>query len=573
MLVTSQPPATVTADSGFDFTVTAEDAQGNTVSSFAGSETVALANGPTGGTLGGTLTVNAMSGVATFAGLTLNKAGGGYTLAVTSAVLASAASSSISVAPGTATQLLITRQPPATVIAGSGFGLTVTAEDAEGNVATDFTGNETVTLASNPGGSTLGGTVTVAAAGGVASLSGLTLDKAGSGYTLQITSGLGAVSAATTNGFDVTTLSQSIAFGALANQAYGNAPFVVSASATSGLPVSFTIESGPATIDSATNTVTITGAGTVIVEATQAGNVTYNPTAPVDQSFVVSKAPLTVTANSTSRLDSAADPVFTATISGFVNGETLSTSGVTGIASLTSNDTALSPVGNYTITAALGTLSATNYDFATFASGTLAVTAGAATHLLIISQPPATVTAGSGFRFTVAAEDVEGNVATDFSGDITVVLANNPSASTLGGTLTVGATDGVAVFAGLILNKVGMGYTLSTTSTGLTTAATNGFDVVPGAATQLFVMVQPPASVTAGGAFGLTVAAEDAQGNVATNLSGNLTVAVGNDPGGGTLMPAHFRFRSTRELPAYRACRSTRLTQAIHCKSVVAGLA
>jgi endonuclease/exonuclease/phosphatase family metal-dependent hydrolase len=88
--------------------------------------------------------------------------------------------------------------------------------------------------------------------------------------------------------FTVAKASQTIAFGLLAERTYGDSPFVVNASASSGLPASFSIQSGPATISS--NTVTITGAGTVTVRAAQGGNTNYNAATPVDQSFTVSKA-------------------------------------------------------------------------------------------------------------------------------------------------------------------------------------------------------------------------------------------------------------------------------------------
>src|SRR5258706_5800843 len=78
---------------------------------------------------------------------------------------------------------------------------------------------------------------------------------------------------------------QTITFGALANKNYGDPSFPVSATASSGLAVGFTIFSGPATI-SGTN-VTITGAGTVTVRASQAGNANYNAATNVDQSFTV----------------------------------------------------------------------------------------------------------------------------------------------------------------------------------------------------------------------------------------------------------------------------------------------
>ncbi len=86
---------------------------------------------------------------------------------------------------------------------------------------------------------------------------------------------------------------QTITFGALANHTYGDAPFSVSATASSGLAVTFIIVSGPATISG--NTVTITGTGTVIVRASQPGNANYFAATPVDQSFAVSLAPQIIT--------------------------------------------------------------------------------------------------------------------------------------------------------------------------------------------------------------------------------------------------------------------------------------
>src|SRR5207249_1697020 len=70
----------------------------------------------------------------------------------------------------------------------------------------------------------------------------------------------------------------------------------------------------------------------------------------------------------------AANPTFTASYSGFVNGDTAAVLG--GSPSLTTPATASSPAGSYTITAAQGTLSATNYTFA-FVNGTLTVSAAA----------------------------------------------------------------------------------------------------------------------------------------------------------------------------------------------------
>src|SRR5256885_15592716 len=81
---------------------------------------------------------------------------------------------------------------------------------------------------------------------------------------------------------------QFINFDPIAGKTFGDSDFSVSATASSGLPVSFSIESGPATISG--STVHITGAGTVMVRASQAGNGNYNPAPDADQSFDVAKA-------------------------------------------------------------------------------------------------------------------------------------------------------------------------------------------------------------------------------------------------------------------------------------------
>ena len=94
----------------------------------------------------------------------------------------------------------------------------------------------------------------------------------------------------------------------------------------------------------------------------------------VGGTVTVAPAPLTVTADSVSAVAGGPLPALTATISGFVNGETLATSGVTGSASCTTTATAATAPGTYPITCTRGTLAAANYRFATFVAGTLTIT-------------------------------------------------------------------------------------------------------------------------------------------------------------------------------------------------------
>src|SRR5262249_40739768 len=124
------------------------------------------------------------------------------------------------------------------------------------------------------------------AGNGVISFSDLRIDTAGSGK--QLTASASGLTSTTSTSFTVVKGNQTISFGSLANKTYGISPFSVSATASSGLSVSFSIVSGPATL--AGNTVTITGAGTVTVRASQAGDSNWNAASPVDQSFTVAKA-------------------------------------------------------------------------------------------------------------------------------------------------------------------------------------------------------------------------------------------------------------------------------------------
>jgi len=81
------------------------------------------------------------------------------------------------------------------------------------------------------------------------------------------------------------------AFSAIGDKVYGATPFAVTVpTASSGLPVTLSVKSGPATI-SANNTVTLTGSGEVVLAANQSGNETCNSATEVITSFNVSSPP------------------------------------------------------------------------------------------------------------------------------------------------------------------------------------------------------------------------------------------------------------------------------------------
>jgi len=87
LAITTQPRSAITAGQMFDVKVSAKDPSGNVDPNFDGPVTIALGNNPGSSTLGGTLTVDAVAGVADFSDLMLDELGTGYTLQASSAGL------------------------------------------------------------------------------------------------------------------------------------------------------------------------------------------------------------------------------------------------------------------------------------------------------------------------------------------------------------------------------------------------------------------------------------------------------------------------------------------------------
>lgn len=132
-------------------TVRAEDALGNLVTSFAGQVTLAIASGPSDGTLSGTTTRMASSGIATFDNLSIQRAGT-YTLRATSGTLTQDTSASFQITPGppSAATSEITANPTAIDADGSSTStITVLLRDQFGNALT--TGGANVTVSTTLG--------------------------------------------------------------------------------------------------------------------------------------------------------------------------------------------------------------------------------------------------------------------------------------------------------------------------------------------------------------------------------------------------------------------------------------
>jgi alpha-tubulin suppressor-like RCC1 family protein len=195
--------------------VAIQDAKGNTMTTSTAEVTLALGGNSGTATLNGTKTVAAVGGIATFAGLTIEKAATGYTLVATSTGLTDATSAVFAVSAGPLAKLAIATQPTSSV-AGVPFDpvVAVTATDALDNaVSTSIT--LSITAATAIGGASISGTTTVATTNGVAAFTGISIQRAGTGYVLQ---------AAATGAPTVTTNAIDIAPAAAAKLAFVQSP-------------------------------------------------------------------------------------------------------------------------------------------------------------------------------------------------------------------------------------------------------------------------------------------------------------------------------------------------------------
>src|SRR5207302_1975381 len=406
---------------------TVQDASGTRVTSFPGGRptvTVALGSNPGGDTLSGdksNLTgTGTLAGIATFNSLSIAHAGEGYTLTAAMTGVTGTESATFNVTPRAAKVLVFTVQPSA---ASAGATITpavqVTARDSLGNTATRFTGTVTVAIGTNPGGGALAGTKVVAAVAGVATFSGLSIDKVGTGYTLTAT-GAGS---ATSTAFNVTA-------GTATALVFSVQPTTTVAGAAITPAVQVTVQDGSGN--------TATGF---------TGNITV----------AIGTNPSTGTLGGT-KVEAA------------------------GAGEATCAGLGIDEVGTgYTLTAT-GAGTATSAAFN--------ITAGTATQLVFTVEPSTTV-AGAVITpaVQVTAQDAQGNTATGFTGNVTVAIGTNPSTGTLAGTKIVAAVAGVATFAELSIDKAGTGYTLTATGAGSATSA--AFNITAGAAAQAVFRGEP----------------------------------------------------------------------------------
>jgi hypothetical protein len=299
-----------------------------------------------------------------------------------------------------------------------------------------------------------------------------------------------------------TQTSQTIKFATAASQiTYGVSTISLSATATSGLTVTFTVTAGPATVND--NQLIITGAGKITVAANQSGNRSYSAAPMVSQTITVNPAVLTVTAASPSISYGQKLPAYTATCSGFQNGDTSATLG--GAPSLTTTPAAPSAAGQFTINTAVGSLSAPNYIF-NFVNGTLTInktqlTVTAASPTITYGQMlPAYTATYSGFQNGDTISMLGGSPSLTTNPavpsavgqyTITAALGSLSAASYtfsfVNGTLTINAPSGTVTvtpasvnFGSVVVNTTSAVKTVTLKNTGKVSISISSFTVAAG---------------------------------------------------------------------------------------------
>jgi trimeric autotransporter adhesin len=403
---------------------------------------------------------------------------------------ATSSSTNVTVNTGVATQLSLSAAST-TPIAGVADNLTITAKDVNGNTATGYTGSHSLTFggaADAPSGTH----PTVTTSSGIAT-------NFGTATAISFTNGVASVTGSN-NGvmklYKAEAATVTVTDGTISNGA-GTSVTVGPAAASK---LAFAQQPGGAT-----------GGSVFTTQPKVAVQDPYANTVTTDTSNVT----LAIGTNpGAGTLSCTANPV-------------AASAGVASFAGCK-----IDKIGTgYTLKATDGVLTLAT-------SATFNVTVGVPTKLTFTQQPSSST---GGVSFTtqpkVAVQDAGGNTVTTDTSGVTLAIGTNPGGGTLACTTNpLAAVAGVASFAGCKIDKPGTGYTLTATDGSLTSATSNALNITVGPAAKL-AFTQQPSGATGGTAFTTQpkVAVLDAGGNTVTTDASNVTLAIGTNPGAGTL--------------------------------------
>jgi FG-GAP-like repeat/IPT/TIG domain/Secretion system C-terminal sorting domain len=373
----------------------------------------------------------------------------------------------------------------------------------------------------------------------VATVSGNTVTIVGGGTTTITALQAGdATYAAATNipqTLTVNKASQTISFGALSAKVFGDAAFALTATASSGLPISYT-SSNTSVATVSGSTVTIVGGGTTTITATQTGNANYNAATGVPQTLTVNKAGQTI---SFAPLPNKAfdDAAFNLTATASSGLSISYSSGNTTVATVSGSTVTIVGVGTTSITASQP--GNANYNAATivfqnltivkanqnivfgvlaaktFGDASFALTAGAASGLPVsYTSSNTSVATISGSTVTIVGAGTT-TITASQTGD-----ANYNAATSVPQTLTVNKADQTITFGSLANKTVGDApFALAvTTSSGLTVSyASSNTSVATISGSTVTVLALGTTTITAS-------QAGDSNFNPATSVQQTLSV-------------------------------------------------
>jgi adhesin/invasin len=587
LVITSIDPSTPTAAPGtFSITITAEDS-GENVGNVSADTDVALSLDSGTGTLGGTVagTIPAGQSSVTIDGVTYTKAESGVTITATRTSgdnLTAGTSAPFSVDPGPATHFGLSASSPQT--AGVAFDLSVTALDANDNVATGYTGTLQLTTSdanatlpeytfTNSGGSPDHGehvfSIALSTAGDQSVTATDTDDGsiAGTQSSIEVDAAVAdhfAISAEfstrTAGETDQLTITAKDTFGNTATGYAGDMSLTFSGADPSPSPAvaptvtdkdGDAIDFGTATTISFANGVSTAGglmtlyaAGDAFVSVTD-GSIAEETAAIVTVSeaafdkFEVSigtqsnNVPFvgasTITAedvygNTVTTFDASTDHVSLA----------VSPAGSLVPATLQGADFSggvadLSALGaTYTGASGTRTVTATAATGETGTSAPFTVNPGPVDHFTVAAGDGSSIgsqTAGAAFDTKITAEDVSNNTATGFTG--TAVISSNRTCSA-GCTTTAAFTLGVLTGHSVTLTQTGSATITATRSGGVQTGTSNAFTVDPAALDHFQVKNASGSNIgtqTAGTGFDVKVTAQDAYDNTQTSFTGTAVIS------------------------------------------------
>ena len=528
----------------------------------------------------GTFTTTVVGGIATFTNV-LDDTAATTTLEFSSGNLVATTSNEIVVVPAAVSQLVVTQQPSTSATAAESFPIqpVVAEEDQFGNVITTDSTSTVTAVVGDVGTASLQGTdLMVTLLNGVAPFAGLSYNKA---ELMNISFSTDASGVSSVTSKDVLVIPSAATQLVIAQEpsktAIAGSPFqtepvvyeedkygnvetgdnstVISAMQFTGKgplagALNATVSGGVATFA----TMADTRAETTMLQFVS-GTLFSSPTTQIVVSPATASSLIVVTQPSPNDTAGQAFPVqpVVEEVDQYGNLETGDNSSQVSVSS--SGAGTLLNSSPVTVSGGIATFSGLQDNTAedptlTFSVGNLTpavsslftVVAGAPYKLAITRKPAGVVQAGNAIPFVVDAQDMYGNTATSFSGQVTAVLASGPGS--LGGTTVMTAVNGEADFTDLYSTATGS-ITLSASGTAsdgtsLTAPATTSIPVGPGKAAQLVFYQEPWPNATAGQAFRTQPAVyeEDAYGNIETADSQTVvtvsSTGVGKLQGGST---------------------------------------